>query len=54
MLAQATVPLFLLGMTLVIAAIVCQLLELQNSNRTISLEINDIMREDIMPGRHAG
>lgn len=42
MLASATLPLFLLGILLLMLAIVCQLLELQSSNRTISLEISDI------------
>ena len=42
MLAAATLPLFLLGILLIMVAIVCQLLELQGSNRTISLEIRDI------------
>jgi hypothetical protein len=42
MLATATLPLFLLGILLVMLALVCQLLELQSSNRTISLEIGDI------------
>ena len=42
MLATATLPLFLLGILLLMLAIVCQLLELQSSNRTISLEISDI------------
>ena len=42
MLATATLPFFLLGILLLMLAIVCQLLELQSSNRTISLEISDI------------
>jgi hypothetical protein len=42
MLAAATLPLFLIGILLIISAIVCQLLELQSSNRTVSLEISDI------------
>src|SRR5438270_1299667 len=37
MLAAATLPFFLLGILLIVLAIVCQLLELQSSNRTISL-----------------
>jgi hypothetical protein len=44
MLATATLPLFVLGMLLIMLAIVCQLLELQRSNRTISLEISDIVQ----------
>ena len=42
MLATATLPLFLLGILLLMLAIVCQLLELQSSNRTISLEMSDV------------
>jgi uncharacterized integral membrane protein len=42
MLAIATLPLFLLGILLIMLAIVCQLLELQSSNRTLSLDISDI------------
>jgi hypothetical protein len=42
MLAKATLPLFLLGILLMMLAIVCQLLELHSSNRTLSLEIRDI------------
>ena len=49
LLATATLPLFLLGMLLIVLAIVCQLLELQISNRTISLEISDIF-ETRQPG----
>lgn len=43
MLVAATLPLFLLGILLIVLAIVCQLLELQSSNRTILLEISDIV-----------
>jgi hypothetical protein len=49
MLAAATLPFFLLGIFLIVLAIVCQLLELQSSNRTISFEISDIVE-----GRHSG
>jgi hypothetical protein len=42
MLATATLPLFLIGILLMMLAIVCQLLELQSSNRTVSLEVSDI------------
>ena len=42
MLAVATLPLFLIGILLIMLAIVCQLLELQSSNRTVSLEMSDI------------
>ena len=40
--ATATLPLFFLGMLLIVLAVVCQLLEVQSSNRTISLEISDV------------
>jgi hypothetical protein len=49
MLAAATLPFFLLGISLIVLALVCQLLELQSSNRTISLEISDIVE-----ARHSG
>lgn len=49
MLAAATLPFFLLGIALIVLALVCQLLELQSSNRTISLEISDIVE-----ARHSG
>lgn len=42
MLATATLPLFLVGILLMMLALVCQLLELQSSNRTVSLEMSDI------------
>ena len=45
MLATATLPLFLLGILLVMCALTCQLMELQSSNRTISLEIGDIVAD---------
>jgi hypothetical protein len=45
MLAYATLPLFLVGLLLIIAAITCQLLELQASNNTINLEVNDVAPE---------
>lgn len=48
-LAAATLPLFLVGILLIVLAIVCQLLELQSSDRTISLEISDILQ-----ARHSG
>ena len=44
MLAIATLPLFLVGILLIMFAIVCQLLELQTSNHTISLEVRDITK----------
>jgi hypothetical protein len=49
MLATATLPLFVAGITMVLAAIVCELLELQASNRTISLEVTDVLHT---PERH--
>jgi hypothetical protein len=42
MLESITLPLFALGISLILAAIVCQLLELHLSNRTIALEVRDI------------
>jgi Protein of unknown function (DUF2721) len=42
MLASATLPSFLVGILLIMLAIVCQLLELQSSNKTLSLEILDV------------
>jgi Protein of unknown function (DUF2721) len=46
MLAAATLPFFLFGIFLVVLAIVCQLLELQSSNRTIAIEISDVVGHD--------
>ena len=37
-----TLPLFLLAISLIVIAIICQLLELQASNRTIFLETKDV------------
>ena len=42
MLAAATLPLFIGGIVLVMFAIVCQLVELQSSDRTIAIELSDI------------
>jgi hypothetical protein len=42
MLITATLPLFLTGIFLILVAIVFQLLELQASNRTIHLEVEDV------------
>jgi hypothetical protein len=42
MLAEVTLPLFLAGIGLIILAIMCQLLELQASNRTIRIEVSEI------------
>ncbi|MBV8551116.1 MAG: DUF2721 domain-containing protein [Acidobacteriaceae bacterium] len=52
MLAAATLPLFLLGILLMIFAIVCQMLELQGANRTISLEIRDIAEAHKLESRN--
>ena len=43
MIVAATLPLFLLGLLLVITAMTLQLLELSESNRTIQLEIDDVV-----------
>ena len=42
MLAKATLPLFIAGILLVLFALVCQLLELRSSDRTIAIELSDI------------
>ena len=42
MLAVATVPLFVAGILLIIFSIVCELLELHESNRTLFMEIADL------------
>jgi|GEM_PF-5437736 len=42
MLENITLPLFGLGISLILTAIACQLLELHLSNRTIALEISDV------------
>jgi hypothetical protein len=42
MLAIATVPLFITGILLLMSAIVCELLELQVANQTLSAEIADV------------
>ena len=42
MLAGATLPLFMAGILLVLFALVCQLLELRSSDRTIAIELSDI------------
>ncbi len=42
MLVEATLPLFLVGILLIVGAIICQILELQASNRTIMLEVRDV------------
>lgn len=44
MLILITVPIFVLGIGFVIAAIILQLLELQASNGTILLEVKDILK----------
>jgi hypothetical protein len=43
-LVSATVPLFLLGTLLAMVAIMMQLLELHESNRTLALEVEDVAR----------
>lgn len=43
----ATLPIFLLGLVLVVIAIALQLTELQDSNRTIDLESEDVLRRDL-------
>jgi len=43
---NATLPIFLVGVVLTIAAIVLQVLELQSSNRTIDLESADVFAEE--------
>jgi hypothetical protein len=42
MLATATVPLFVLGILLLLFSIVCQLMELHEANRTLFDEISDV------------
>jgi hypothetical protein len=42
MLESTTLPLFGLGIFLILTAIVCQLMELHLSNRTIALEVRDV------------
>ena len=42
MLVTTTLPLFAIGILLIFTAIVCQLLELHLSNRTIALEVRDV------------
>ncbi len=44
-LESVTLPLFALGISLIFSAIICQLMELQLSNRTIALEIQDIIAD---------
>ena len=39
----ATLPFFLIGIMLIMVAIACQIVELQESNRTIFLESEDVM-----------
>ncbi len=45
MLAIATVPLFVLGIVLLLVSIVCELQELQAANRTLFAEISDLERQ---------
>jgi hypothetical protein len=42
MLQSITVPMFAAGIAMILVAIICQLLELHLSNRTIALEIRDV------------
>jgi hypothetical protein len=42
MLIGATLPLFLFGIALVMTAVICQILELQLSNRTLMIETEDV------------
>jgi hypothetical protein len=51
MLVWITLPLFLLAIFLIVVAIICQLLELQASNRTISLETKDVAENSVSPSR---
>jgi hypothetical protein len=44
-LVRATLVIFLVGLTLIVFAIILQLLELQQSNRTIHLEFADVLGE---------
>lgn len=41
-LGSITLPLFALGISMLLVAICCQILELQLANRTISLEVDDV------------
>lgn len=45
MLAVATLPLFVLGIVLLIFSIACELLELRAANRTLFIEISDLERK---------
>jgi hypothetical protein len=49
MLIEATLPLFLLGIALIVIAVICQLLELQLSNRTITVEVSDVLSKRDYP-----
>jgi Protein of unknown function (DUF2721) len=51
MLVWITLPLFLLAIFLIVVAIICELLELQASNRTISLETKDVGQNPVSPSR---
>jgi hypothetical protein len=42
MLAPTTLPIFGLGIFLILVALICELLELHLSNRTIAIEIRDV------------
>lgn len=42
-LSAATLPLFASGTALIMIAVICQILELQTSHRTIQLEVSDVL-----------
>jgi hypothetical protein len=48
-LPRVTLWMFIIGLTLIAIAIVLQLLELQQSNRTIDIEIADLLRDADSP-----
>ena len=45
MLAAATVPLFIVGIVLLLGSIICELWELQAANRTLFEEISDAQNQ---------
>jgi len=47
MLETATIPLFAVGILLILTAITCELLDLHLSNRTIAIEITDITADEV-------
>ena len=48
-LVVATLPLFVTGIGLILVAVICELLELQISNRTIMLEVRDVVGHSHSP-----